>query len=337
MIKVSIIVPVYNISEKLLTNCLESLLNQTLEDIEIVLVDDASTSEVTTHLLEEYKSRHETKIVLLTHDVNKRQGGARNSGIKIAKGEFIGFVDADDYIDKDMYKLLYNKALEDNSDVVDCNYTEVNENGDFIKHVISIKDVSVDEEFLLYPGPIWSKLYSKKLIIDNELFFPENIFYEDDALSGIHFLCANKISKVNEFLYYYVKRPGSVVSNKKITIDDHMRSGGLYIEGMIKRGFFEKHKEIILARYFRVYFFYTYKFVMRYKNDYFNILKKQMADLDRYGVDINSFLIQKQLRKKHKFQLYLLFKHPAIFKIYTDLKYWKGQRILGLNLKSNDK
>ncbi len=101
MIKVSIIVPVYNTKEKLFKKCIESLVSQTLEDVEIILVDDASTDEETIKLLDEYKNRFENKIVLITHDSNKRQGGARNSGLRVAKGEFVGFVDADDYIDKD--------------------------------------------------------------------------------------------------------------------------------------------------------------------------------------------------------------------------------------------
>ncbi len=328
MIKVSIIVPVYNIKEKLFKKCIESLVSQTLEDVEIILVDDASTDEETIKLLDEYKNRFENKIVLITHDSNKRQGGARNSGLRVAKGEFVGFVDADDYIDKDMYKLLYDKAVEDGADVVDCNYTEVNQNGDFIKNVISTKDVNSAEEYLIYPGSIWSKLYSKKLIIDNELFFPENMFYEDNAVSGIHFLYANKISKVNRNLYYYVRHASSVVANQKITIDDKINAGELYISNMIQRGFFEKYKEIILARYFRIYFLNTYKFLMRYREDYSAVLKKQINNLDKYGVNFNHVLIQNQLRKKHKYQLNLLFKSPKIFKLYTDIKYWKIQKIL---------
>jgi len=326
VIKVSIIVPVFNIKEKLLTKCIESLVNQTLEDIEIILVYDASTNEETINILDKYQNRYKNKIILITHSINKKQGGARNSGLKIAKGEFIGFVDADDYIDKDMYKLLYKKAIDDSADIVDCDYIRVDETGNIIKKWVSIKDVKNAEEYLIYPGPIWAKLYLKKMIIENELFFPENMFYEDNVLSGIHFLYAKKISKVNQYLYYYVRHANSTVSNSKVTISDKINSGTLYMNEIIERGFFNKYKEIVLARYFRIYFLNTYKSLMMYRKDYYSILKQQMHNLDEYGIDINHILIQKQLRKKHKSKLFLLYNSPTIFQLYTKIKYWKVQK-----------
>ena len=326
MIKVSIIVPVFNTDKKLLTRCLKSLVNQTLEDIEIILVDDASTSEDTVGILNIYANKYE-KIILLTHSVNKKQGGARNSGLEIARGKFIGFVDADDYIDINMYKLLYFKGLEDTADIVDCDYLRVTENGDIIKKWISVKDVTDANEYLIYPGPIWAKIYSKKMIIKNKLFFPENMFYEDNAISGIHFLYAKKISKVSQYLYYYVQHASSTVSNSKFTISDKVNAGTLYMNEIIKRELFYKYKEIVLARYFRIYFLNTYKSLMMYRKDYYSILRQQMDNLDEYGVDINHILIQKQLRQKHKFKLFLLYNLPKIFQLYTKIKYWKIQKV----------
>ena len=108
MVKVSVIVPVYNV-EKYLSNCLDTLVNQTLKDIEIIVVNDGATDS-SPEIIEEYAAKY-TNIIAL----NKPNGGlsdARNYGLPYAKGEYIGYVDSDDYVDYDMYERLYNKAKE---------------------------------------------------------------------------------------------------------------------------------------------------------------------------------------------------------------------------------
>ena len=120
MIKVSVIVPVYN-TEKYLRRCLDSLVNQTLREIEIIIVNDASPDN-SIEIMREYERKYKNKVVVIDLKVNVKQGGARNEGINIAKGEYIGFVDSDDWVDKEMYKELYNKAKENNADIVDSDY-----------------------------------------------------------------------------------------------------------------------------------------------------------------------------------------------------------------------
>ena len=119
MPKVSVIVPVYNV-EKYIDKCLESLVNQTLKDIEIIIVNDGSTDN-SIKIVEEYKEKYKNKIIYL----EKENGGlsdARNYGIQYAKGEYIAFLDSDDYVDRKMYEKLYNKAIENNSDIVECDF-----------------------------------------------------------------------------------------------------------------------------------------------------------------------------------------------------------------------
>ena len=115
MIKVSIIVPVYNV-ELYLRECLDSIINQTLKDIEIICVDDCSTDN-SYIILDEY-SKKDSRIKLLKHNVNKGLGPARNTGINVAQGEYIGFIDSDDYISLDYFENLYNTAKKYNSDIV---------------------------------------------------------------------------------------------------------------------------------------------------------------------------------------------------------------------------
>ncbi|MBR1443254.1 MAG: glycosyltransferase family 2 protein [Firmicutes bacterium] len=116
--KVSVIVPVYN-SEKYLVNCLTYLVNQTLEDIEIICVDDCSTDE-SVDILKDCLSQFPDKVRVIQHKKNLGPGGARNTGIKVARGEYIGFVDSDDQVDVSMYEKLYAKAKEDDYDIVEC-------------------------------------------------------------------------------------------------------------------------------------------------------------------------------------------------------------------------
>ncbi len=319
MIKVSIVVPVYNIEEKLLTKCINSLLNQTLQEIEIILVDDASTNQTTINILEKYTQLND-KIILLTHSINKKQGGARNSGIKIAKGDFIGFVDADDYIDKHTYELLYNKAIEENADIVDCDLIHVNNNYQVIKDEISISDMDTIS-MIQNSGRNITKIFSKKLIIDNNIYFPENIFFEDNAISGLHLLYATKVSKVNKSLYYYVRHSNSTISNMNLHLHDKVKAGEIFFNTMKRRGFLELYREPLLTKYFEIYFKTTYRLIMKYDKNYFITLNNILNNMVSNGVKVNSKSIQNRLKKKEKIEIWLLMNMPNLFKFYVNLKY----------------
>ena len=113
--KISVIVPIYNV-EEYLEKCLDSLVNQTLKDIEIILINDGSPDN-SEAIVKKYLKKYKEKIIYHKKE-NEGQGIARNYGIKLAKGEFISFVDSDDYIDLTMLEKLYNKAIKENSDIV---------------------------------------------------------------------------------------------------------------------------------------------------------------------------------------------------------------------------
>ena len=121
MPKVSIIVPIYN-SEKYMEKCIDSILNQTLNDIEIILVNDGSTDS-SLEIAERYKQRD--KRVIIINQINSGPSIARNNGIKIATGKYIGFVDSDDYIEKTMYEKLFEVADNNKVNVAMCNYNEI--------------------------------------------------------------------------------------------------------------------------------------------------------------------------------------------------------------------
>ena len=324
MIKVSIIVPVYNIKKKLLTNCLESLVNQTLNNIEIILIDDASTSQDTIKLLNLYNGKYDN-IILITHRINKKQGGVRNTGLKISSGEFIGYVNTDDYIDLNMYQLLYNKAQKEKSDIVAVSYTRIKETGEIIFKQKSLASTTDSNVYLLHTPPFRMSLHRKSLIIDNKIFFLEDIFHDDDSISGISLMYAkNKISLVDEYLYYYVNHADFTVKNEANTIDDSSIAGKMYI---INRGLFYKNKDVVLAKFYRVYFHSYYRSIMKYKF-FLSILTNMINELQSYGFDINSKLVQNQLTNKQRFEIYLLMKLSIVFKIYTEIKFYQFRKYL---------
>ena len=194
MIKVSIIVPVYN-TEKYLKKCLDSLVNQTLKDIEIICINDGSLDNSLQILKEYEKKDNRIKIV------NQRNQGvsiARNNGIKLASGEYIGFTDSDDYVDLDFYEKLYNGA--NNQDM--CGGEIKKSNYQYRKYYC-----------------FWSYIYKKSLIINNNIIFPEKITNGEDVcfLWKAIFL-SNKINYVNNTYYHYIKRNGSAV-NSKMTLE----------------------------------------------------------------------------------------------------------------------
>lgn len=205
MTKVSIIIPVYNVSQYL-RRCLDSCVYQTLEDIEIVVVNDCSPDMRDTVIMKEYETKYPGKIMCIWHNENKKNGGARNTGIRAAHGEYILCVDADDCIDINMCSELYDSIIINGSDMAVCDYyllqngqvTEVKINVDISEHPFGISTVC------------WVVMIKKALINDYELFFPEYILTEDN-ITFLWYMAATKISKVDKCFYFYYRRKGSSV------------------------------------------------------------------------------------------------------------------------------
>lgn len=217
--KVSIIVPVYNV-ELYLNRCVDSLLNQTLREIEIILVDDGSPDGCP-EICDDYAKKDSR--VKVIHKQNGGLGYARNSGMAIAIGEFIAFVDSDDYVDHAMYETLYNKALSANADVVFCNFYVGERNGSFKL----VKEV--EEELLLsnknrdlflldmiasapnvcnerqYQMSVWHAIYLREIIVDNNInFYSEREIVSEDIPFQCQFLLkSNLILYIPSSFYYY--------------------------------------------------------------------------------------------------------------------------------------
>lgn len=246
-IKVSVIVPVYN-SVKYINKCVDSLLSQTLEEIEIILVNDASTDK-SLDILRDYERQFPEKVKVIDSKINRRQGGARNLGIEVAKGEYIAFLDSDDYVSVQAYQLMYDKAISTASDIVECQYFEVVGNQEYKKEYrTEAMDLLTEEKkkyLFLNPnfGPIWTKIYKRELLIDNNLRFVEHAVYEDIVFTPLVMMYAKKVELVNLPLYYYVRHEGTTTTSKKPFSEERYKSAQFFKGQSEVRGFSNQYKE----------------------------------------------------------------------------------------------
>jgi len=219
MIKVSVIVPVHN-AERYLVKCIESLLNQTLEEMEIILIDDASTDS-SGKICDEYAILHNNVRVL--HINEKSVASARNAGIQVAAGEYIGFVDSDDYVHQDMFGAMYKEAISNDCDMVFCNTNEVDVNGSILNKRFAYLPVSMDisnadmRTYLCQVDSyklLWfvcKSIFRRDLIVDNEISFLNGNIGEDTLFNLETILCSNKSRFINEYYYNYVQTPNSII------------------------------------------------------------------------------------------------------------------------------
>lgn len=215
--EISIIIPVYN-AEKTIERCINSILNQTIIDqMEVILVDDSSNDNSLSIMRKYEKENKET--VKVIQQQNSGPAVARNNGIKMAKGKYIGFVDADDYIDEKMYEKMQEKMKIEDVDLVLIGRYNVLRNGQMKEKInnrcisgMSLKD---NPEILSKMSTfVWDKLYKKSIIEKHNIVFPEGFHYAED----LYFLTkykyyANKISVIKEPLYYYVTQSKNSITN----------------------------------------------------------------------------------------------------------------------------
>jgi lipopolysaccharide biosynthesis glycosyltransferase len=215
--KVSVIVPVYN-TERYLRKCLDSLVNQTLADLEIIVVNDGSPDN-SQSIIDEYIDNYPNKMKSIINE-NGGLGNARNHGLKAAKGKYVGFVDSDDWVDPHMYETLYNAALEGH-DLIICDYMAVadgEETGPVFKG-FSGNWLNKQQAIMYSTDPALScnKLFDKKLF--NKVKFP-NGWYEDIGTTPILMTYSKSVFYVQSPLYFYRQRPDSIIkSNDKRTLE----------------------------------------------------------------------------------------------------------------------
>jgi len=204
MIKVSIIVPVYNV-EPYLEKCLESLINQTLQEIEIIVVNDGSTDN-SQKIIDKY-AKNSNKI----RAFYKENGGlsdARNYGLPYATGEYIGYVDSDDFVELTMFEQLYEKAINDGSDIVECDLRHTYEDSEDTEHGKHIYDKN--EIIMQGRSVVWNKIYKREWLNQTGVVFLKGAIYEDVDFFVRLVPYITKYSYIDDALIHYVQRSSSI-------------------------------------------------------------------------------------------------------------------------------
>ena len=251
MAKISVIVPVYNV-EKYLDKCLGSLVKQTLKDIEIIVVNDGSpdnSQDIINKYIKKYKN---------VFGYKKKNGGlssARNYGLKYATGEYIAFIDSDDYVDKSMMEKMYNKAISDNFDIVVCDLELVNESYESIGKVSSkickdLYDNDVRKMLVDFYPVVCNKIYKRELF-DNDLTFKVGVLYEDVEFMHRLIPYVNSIGVVGDNLYYYLQREGAITKTFDERLYHYVDNWNGILDFYNDRGFYEGYKSELEFCYVR--------------------------------------------------------------------------------------
>ena len=300
--KVSVILPVYNVG-KYLRQSLDSLIHQTLKDIEIICVDDGSTDD-SYDILEEYKQKDER--IKVIHKENKGTGAARNDGLRLATGECIGFVDPDDWVKPNMFERLYGLIKEKNLDIAMCmpdGYDEKNGiNTPFPYFVDANFENIIDDRVFnwrdlspfSYPMCVWNKLYTKELFDKNNIDFAEGLDFEDHKVIFGTLLTAERMFFIKEKLYIYrFNREGSVLTDNNRRLIDHIKIFDI-VENLMK----ETNTYNLLRNDFLTYkihnILYYYSMIKdEFKNEYYEEMVKSIKDTnlseDEYKILVEKY------------------------------------------------
>lgn len=288
-IDISIIVPVYNL-ESYIDRCIDSIISQRFKNIEIIIINDASTDKSKEKIIN-YLKKYEN-ITFIDNSTNKGVSQSRNNAISIAKGQYILFVDGDDWIERDMCFELYAEAKESNADIIMCDlFIDYNDKKAKIykmkldKNVIMSSEEGLKEvltEINNVKGYSCNKLYKKSFLTENKIKYPQGItLYEDSVFNILAFSKATKIKYIDKPLYHYFQRYNSATK----TFDEKSIKNAKVIIELVKNHLKEENK---LVRVEKEYYSFSLRVVM---NTIFSI-NKSNYNLKEKSKLINQLLIE---------------------------------------------
>lgn len=319
--KVSVIIPVYNI-EKHLRQCLDSVVNQTLPDIEIICIDDGSTDSSLTILNEYLNKDLRIKIIKQQHE---GAGAARNKGLSVAQGKYLSFLDSDDFFELDMLEQMYNCADKYNTDIVVCK-SKIFDNGN-IKGQNNIKDCLLPNKevfscsdipkyaFQFHMGWCWDKLYRTSFIKENGISFQNIKKHNDSFFSHISMIFAKRIYVLNKELVYYRRGVSTSISRMKINEEEYIflckNFLGAIKEYLIKQKVFKMFEQSYIN-----YCMFTvsshFKFLSFKKQS--NFFKK-VFEIERYNISYFYY--------KKYFYLYVISSYKMLILLYDFFYFYK--------------
>jgi len=296
-IKISVIIPVYNV-EKYIKQCLDSVVNQTLKDIEIICIDDGSTDD-SLNILEKYANKDD-RIVIIAND-HGGAGVARNTGLKIAKGNYVSFIDSDDWIEINTYEKLYNTTISKDADMIFfkmLNYN--NENDEFYStdyyDLTCLKELFTDSTynyhdfkdkiFYIAVSPC-NKLYKRRFLENINVKFPEGLIFEDNPFFFNCILNAKKVLLYDEYLYFRRRIKNSVMSSINDKHFDIIPITNEIINVFKNNGLFEEFKKDLLNKKIGLIKNLVYnKLDEKYKSVFFKYLKEDFSIIKK-NKDLN--------------------------------------------------
>lgn len=246
MIKVSVIVPVYNV-EKYIRKCLESLVNQTLGEIQVIIVDDGSTDSSATIVKEYIETFPKMQYY------KKENGGlsdARNYGLQYATGAYIAFLDSDDYVEENMYERMYEKAKKENSDMVECNfYWQYSK-----KKKVDIGERYAGKKEMLEKARVmaWNKLYKREILEQGKAQFPKGLQYEDIGFFYLLIPYIESVSFVKEPLVHYVQRKKSIINTQNEKAKDVITVLNQVLDSYKEHKWYDTYREVLEYSYTRI-------------------------------------------------------------------------------------
>lgn len=289
MLDLSVIVPVYNMAKDgLLDYCINSLVGQTLQSMEIIAVDDASTDE-SLQILREFEKKYPGRVKAVASPENRRQGGARNLGLKEAQGRYIGFMDADDWVVEDLFERMVERAKSTGADVVGTDMCRVYEHTMVptereacnLLSQTGILDHEKRKEYLLQPGPISTKIYAREIFFDKEFSFPEHMAYEDNAVSveiGMRIKHFEHIPEANVFYYQHGDSTTHSINLKKC--QERMEAMRIMLKYAKGNGALEEFRDVIEFHFSTLF----------YRNTLFSYMqsdcKKDMSFIRKMGKEM---------------------------------------------------
>ena len=212
---ISVIVPIYNV-EDYLNRCVDSIINQTYKNLEIILVDDGSPDNCP-QMCDDYAKKDSR--IRVVHKENGGLSDARNAGMKVATGEYVSFIDSDDYISLDFYETLLETIVDNDSDIVECGVVKFYEDNNFDEYNDDLKVTNYETvdalDGLIIENPfkqhVWNKLYKSSVALD--IPYAVGKLNEDEFWTYQVFGKAKKVTRINKTMYYYFQRNGSIMGN----------------------------------------------------------------------------------------------------------------------------
>ena len=291
--------------------------------MEIIVVNDGSTDD-SEEIIRKYESDYKDKIIFINKK-NGGQGSARNIGIKCAKGEYIGFVDSDDFVDKNTFKEMYEEATKNDSDIVICELNDYFEKNKETKEIhLNLKEnVDIKEALVNSIPSVVNKIYKKDLIINNKLLFDENIWYEDFPYSMQLIVNAKKINYIDKCYYYYFHRIKSTMHNENIEKNlDILKAFDILVKYLKEKDMYSKYEEEINYLALKEIYIATINRIIRTANknkDKKVVIKKIKNYISKFKIKNNKYF--KSLTFNYKLSYYLIkFKLYSIINLLFKLK-----------------